>query len=253
MGLNRAKLEDPIAELETRVFLQHVLSLYLPATPVHRLGHHESVSRELAHRYSQQYLDKTSIPILKRERPAITAHLEQSHPPLGHAFALVTSTPANLMSSWVLPQDEEADLRIGTRVHTTPLRRQLALRPPALIVAIDKEKARIFTVLLCDMREIAEFEGEQVKRQRQGGWSSEAINAKRTGRATQISKPWQAGCHLQIAASSRRSIWLERLRPNRSFEGCWRRVSKVGWGRTCRPSCITRLRNWLKTSGSVNS
>lgn len=189
--MNPVGLEDPIAEMEARIFPERILSLYLPATPVIRLRHHESVFRELAHRYSEQYLDKTSIAVLERERSAITAHLEQAQPPLGHGFALFASTPAGLMSSWVLPEDEEADLRIGTRIHTTPLRRQLALHPPSLVVACDKEKARIFSVFLCDVREVAEFEGELVKRRRQGGWSSANYQRK---------EDWTAHSNLKAVA-----------------------------------------------------
>lgn len=191
MGLNHVKLEDPIAELEARIFPEHVLNLYLPATPALRLRHHVSVFRELAHRYSEQYLDKTSIAVLERERPAITAHLEQAQPALEHGLALFASTPAGFMSSWALPADEEADLRIGTRIHATPLRRQLALHPPSLIVAFDKEKARIFTVLLCDIREVAEFNGEPVKRGRQGGWSSASYQRK---------EDWKAYSNLKAVA-----------------------------------------------------
>lgn len=41
--MRRIELADPIAELEARIFPGHVLSLYLPATPVPRRRYQESV------------------------------------------------------------------------------------------------------------------------------------------------------------------------------------------------------------------
>lgn len=165
---------DPFAALQARTFPELALSAYLPAgaSAEFDAGYHAVAFRELAHR-AEPLLGDSEVRALHREVPQVMAYLEGSPPPPGVPLAVFSCWPERFQRAHHLPEDVEAELRIATRLHLAPVRRQLQLHPPALVVVADKERVRIFTSILAEVSELTERVGEPVGRHRQGGWSAD--------------------------------------------------------------------------------
>lgn len=167
-------LHDPFLVLEDTVYPAWALSLYLPAPPEHLYDshYHLRLFEALAREQLAAATDDLAIQALRRERPRVVAHLGGRAVPAGHGLAVFAYAPYELIESWCLAADELPLLRLGTRLDLAPIRRQLALHGPALVIAIDKEEARVFRLLLGEVQELLSLEGAEIKRHRQGGWSA---------------------------------------------------------------------------------
>jgi Bacterial archaeo-eukaryotic release factor family 10 len=64
-----------------------------------------------------------------------------------------------------------AQLWIDRWLHLDPLVSAIAQQPPALLVAVDKERAPVFRLVLDEIEELADIAGEPINRQGQGGWA----------------------------------------------------------------------------------
>jgi hypothetical protein len=82
-----------------------------------------------------------------------------------------SSEPSGLFEAQQLPMDAGSRLRFGASLDLEPLAEMAREHPPALVVVADKTHARVFTVSLGELEEVAELEGDPVRRHRQGGWS----------------------------------------------------------------------------------
>jgi release factor family 10 len=173
-GMAAVNLHDPFTAIEDTVYPAGALSLYLPALPDHLYDarYHEHLFRTLVREHLGGAADELAVAVLRRERPRVVAHLRSRTVPAGHALAVFAYEPYGLLRSWCLPGDEAPLLAIGTRLRLDPIRRMLERDAPAIVVAVDKEEARIFRLVLGEVEELAELEGDEVKRHRQGGWSS---------------------------------------------------------------------------------
>ena len=179
------ELDDPFRDFESGIYPDRALSLYLAAdrSVAYNPRYQEKAFEELAHESVQRYLDEEATAALRREQPHVIEHLRERRAPPDRALALFSYEPSHLVRSWILPEDEEPALRVGTRMYTRPLRRQLELHPPVLVVAADKEKARVYRMVLYEIEEFGDLVGRDVKRHRQGGWSSLSYQRREDQRA----------------------------------------------------------------------
>lgn len=167
-------MTDPIEALESGIYPEFAVSVYLPALPdqVFNPHYHERVFNQLQRRYRANTPEEDVLKALKRERGLILGHLGRKTVPPGAGLAVFACQPKGLLSSWALADDEVPLLAIGTKLQLAPLRRQLTQHPPALVVAASKEEARIFRVFLGELEELVSLSGHEVKRHHQGGWSA---------------------------------------------------------------------------------
>lgn len=167
-------MKDPFEPLEKGIYPQLALSLYLPAPP--DLGYSPTnpgrVFAQLARDLRAGASDPEVSRALRRERPRVEGYLRSRQAAPGLALAVFAYQPYELLAGWALPRDEPPLLRLDTALHLEPIRRQLAQQPPALVVAADKEQARIFRVLLGEVDELVSLSGRPVKHHHQGGWSA---------------------------------------------------------------------------------
>lgn len=172
--MTAVQLHDPFTPVADTVYPAGALSLYLPALPDHLFDsrYHEQLFGALIRERLGAAPDRLAVAVVRRERPRVVSHLRSRTVPAGHALAVLAYEPYGLLQSWCLPEDEEPLLAIGAKLRLEPIRRQLERHPPAIVVAVDKEEARIFRLLLAEVQELAELEGDEIKRHRQGGWSS---------------------------------------------------------------------------------
>jgi peptide subunit release factor 1 (eRF1) len=68
-----------------------------------------------------------------------------------------------------------ARLTLAPQLDLAPLLEIAREHPPALVVVADKARARVFTVTLGECEEVADLEGDPVRRHRQGGWSDRRL------------------------------------------------------------------------------
>jgi hypothetical protein len=178
MGTNRI-FPDPFARLQARTFPELALSAYLPAgaSAEFDAGYHTVAFRELVHR-SEPFLGDTELNALHREAPQLLGYLESAGLPPRVPLVVFSCGPAGFQRAYHLPDDVEAELRIASRLHLAPVRRQLQLHPPALVVVADKERVRLFTSILAEVEELTEKVGEPVGRHRQGGWSADVYQRR---------------------------------------------------------------------------
>ena len=165
-------VEDPFARQSEAVFEEGALSAYLPGgTGQFEARFHSLRFQELVHQ-ERAFVGGPDLTILDREAPRVVEMLEAERPPASSGLAIFAASATGLLEAWRLPEDPESQLRVGRRLQLQPLRRQLALHPPALILLVDKEKANLFLSVLEDVQRIAESTGEPIKQHRQGGWSA---------------------------------------------------------------------------------
>lgn len=145
------------------------LSLYLPVGPSLDQGFHHALLKDLQRDY-----ERTGGPAeksaLHREIKAVQQFLD-THPQGGKPLAIFSCTPADVVQVRHLPGDVPAQLWIDRWLHLDPLVSAIAEHPPALLVAVDKERARVFRLFLDNIEELADIAGEPIKRQAQGGWA----------------------------------------------------------------------------------
>jgi Bacterial archaeo-eukaryotic release factor family 10 len=166
-------LGDPFARLELSRFRAIALTAYMPGSGHLSSGwvYHARRFEELAHR-TEPLLDGRALEALRRELPAIVAYLETAHVPARLSVAVFACETAGLLETWRLRDSVEAELRLAERLDLEPIRRQLEAHPPALVLVADKERARLFTMVLHHVEELTSWTGQEVHVQRQGGASA---------------------------------------------------------------------------------
>ncbi len=163
-------MNDPFARLSGR-FPELALSLYLPAGPALDRPFHHALVKDLEREWKD---DVECGSAAHRELADVKRYLDQKQF-AGRPLAIFAYQPEGIFEVKVLPQEVGTILKLDHRFHLDPLRELLRRHPPALVAVLDKEHARVFEVLLGQCHEVAEFEGEPVKKHKQGGWAAERL------------------------------------------------------------------------------
>ncbi len=163
---------DPLGPLATTRYEGLALSLYLPHGPDSR--YYDAVIKDLRRERAEALTNGDRRRALDRETARVRRVLDEL-PALRTPVAIFSSEPANLLQTVRLRDEVQAELWIDDRLHLDPLRRQLEQHPPFLIALVDKEHARIFSVVLEDVEEVADLAGRPVKHHRQGGWATKRL------------------------------------------------------------------------------
>jgi hypothetical protein len=150
------------------------LSVYLSPGPALDRRHYLAELKDLEKEKTPPGLDRTGRTALDRELPRVRRDLEQFHP-AGKAVCAFSCEPAGLFEAQQLPEDAGSRLSFGPSLDLEPLARIAQEHPPALVVVADKTHARVFTVSLGELEEVAELEGDPIRRHRQGGWSDRRL------------------------------------------------------------------------------
>ncbi len=158
-----------LAGLRQVRFTDLALSLYLPAGPSLDQSFHHALLKDLQRDYERTGRSAEQA-ALRRELKAVRQFLDASSQG-GKALAIFSCTPADFAQVRHLPGDVSAQLWIDRWLHLDPLISAIAEHPPALLVAVDKERARVFRLVLDEIEELADIAGEPIKRQAQGGWA----------------------------------------------------------------------------------
>jgi len=191
-------LVDLLSRLEQASFPgDHALSLYLAAGPALDRRYHHALLKDLE-KAAEPELEPARKPALHRESLIARRYLDQVSPS-GKPLAVFSCRSRGLFEALSLPEDVRSQLYIGERLELAPLREILLRHPPALVVLADKQKARVFHLVLAEVQEVAELEGDPVRRHRQGGWSD---------RRFQRHQDEQAHWNLKAAAE-----WVDRYGP----------------------------------------
>ena len=164
-------LIDPIAELQRLQFKDFALSLYLPASPALDQAFHHALLKDLLRDWSNVMSGRRRL-ALDREMKRTRRFFDERSAG-GRPLAIFACEPASLFEVYRLPQDVAAQLWVDRQLHLNPLLEMLDRHTESLIVAVDKERARVFRRVLTRLDRVAELRGEPIKRQRQGGWSAE--------------------------------------------------------------------------------
>jgi peptide subunit release factor 1 (eRF1) len=150
-------------------FTDLALSLYLPAGPSLDRSFHHALLKDLQRDYERTG-SSAEQSALRREMKAAQQFLD-ARSQGGKALAIFSCTPADFVQVRHLPGEVAAQVWIDRSLHLDPLVSAIAEHPPALLVAVDKERARVFRLFLDDIEELADIAGEPIKRQEQGGWA----------------------------------------------------------------------------------
>lgn len=192
---------DPLGPLATARYDGLALSLYLPLGPAGDSRYYDAVIKDLRRDRAEVLANGDRRRALDRETSRVRRMLDEL-PALRKPVAIFASEPANLLQTIRLRDDVPAQLWIDDRLHLEPLRRQLEQHPPSLIALVDKEHARIFSVVLEEVEEVADLAGRPVKHHRQGGWATKRLQRHEDERAH---------ANLKVAAE-----WLGRQDPSGS-------------------------------------
>jgi peptide subunit release factor 1 (eRF1) len=150
-------------------FTDLALSLYLPAGPSLDRSFHHALLKDLQRDYERTG-GCAEQPALRREMKAVQQFLD-ARSQGGKAVAIFSCSPADFFQVRPLPGDVAAQVWIDRSLHLDPLVSAIAEHPPALLVAVDKERARVFRLFLDEIEELADIAGEPINRQAQGGWA----------------------------------------------------------------------------------
>jgi hypothetical protein len=153
-----------LAELR---FPELALSAYLPADPGAGRAYYRAVLAELvtADRHKLAAAERSA---LDRELPAVVAALEKRRFACP-AVAVFSCRPRGLLRIWRMAEPVPGRIAIGEELDLAPIRLELFERPPALVVAVDKHRARLYALAGAELAEIARVEGRPIRRHHQGG------------------------------------------------------------------------------------
>jgi peptide subunit release factor 1 (eRF1) len=174
------------------------LSLYMPAGPALHERYYVALFKDLV-KEKEAPLDKNTKAALHRESERVRAFLEEESLP-GKPFAVFSSEPADLFEAFWLPEDVTTEIALDERLQLGQVLQQARRHPPAFLVLIDREEARIFTAFLGRIKEVADLKGEPIKRHKKGGLSDDKFQ-----RHEDLQVKW----NLKVVVE-----WLYRQDPN---------------------------------------
>jgi hypothetical protein len=160
----------------------HTLSLYLPARQEgYDARHYDIVFGDVRHRYRER-LDAEELEVLESELPRLRLHVAIAKPAGCAAIAAFAQSDPDLVELFSLPAPTPERLEVGDPL-LAPALRQLEQFPPALVVVVDKEQARLFASILDEVVPTAGIRGLEVKHSRAGGTSAQGNQRKAENRA----------------------------------------------------------------------
>ena len=148
-------------------FPELALSAYLPADRGAGRAYYRAVLADLV-AADLHKLSAAERSALDRELPAVVAALEKRRFACA-AVAVFSCRPRGLLRIWRMAEPVPGRIAVGEELDLAPIRLELFERPPALVVAVDKHRARLYALAGAEVTEISRVEGRPIRRHRQGG------------------------------------------------------------------------------------
>jgi hypothetical protein len=144
------------------------LSLYLPSGPGYDPRYYDAQLKD-ARASIEATLDDDGKVALDREMAAVRDFIEGNRP-TGISVGIFSCVPCQILDGRRLPQELNRQLAyIGDEFELDPLLAQLERRPPSIVAVVEKDQARLFTVVLEDVEEVGATSGRDVRRGDQDG------------------------------------------------------------------------------------
>lgn len=205
---------------ELRKASDQTLSIYVEARAEgYEASHYGIVFRALEHRYADR-LSPQQTEVVNREMPRLRAHLSLLKPAGCPALAGFADEASGVLRLIPLRAPTENRLEVGAPLFA-PILRQLEEFPPALIVAVDKDEARIYAALLGDMLPREHLSGaEVVRHSRSGGTSAESNQRKADNHATANLERFVGAVEVEMKSGAYQGLYIAGPREARKqFEG----------------------------------
>jgi hypothetical protein len=191
--------------------LNHVyssaLSIYLPLRAEgFDARQYDLVIGHLVRRYRDRVGDE-GREVMEREIPRVRARLEVVRPAGSAGLAAFADEPAGLLELIRLPAETEPRLEVGPLL-LAPIERMLERFPPALIVAVDKEEARVFGAVLGEVFPLEHLIGRDVKHHKAGGSSALSNQRKADNRTRANLTEFLKAIEREMRAGSYQRIYL---------------------------------------------
>lgn len=113
-------------------------------------------------------LDEARRRRLDVELRRVEAFIGDVRPP-GLPLAIFSCADEGILDARRLPEDVATQAFFDTAFHLGPLEDQLERHPPGIVVVVEKDHARLYAVVLEDVRELDEVEGESISDTRRQG------------------------------------------------------------------------------------
>jgi Bacterial archaeo-eukaryotic release factor family 10 len=210
------------------------LSVYLPVRAEgFDARHYDLVIGHVLRRYRDRLSDEERE-VIEREIPRVRARIDLVRPAGSPALAAFADEKAGLLELIRLPAEIETRLEVGPLL-LAPIERLLERFPPALIVVVDKEEARVFGAVLGEVFPLEHLVGRDVKRHKAGGSSALSNQRKADNRAKANLTQFVSTIEREMRARSYQSIYIagppaaraefERLLPTELKRGIAGRLS----------------------------
>jgi hypothetical protein len=152
------------------------LTLYMAAGPGYDPTYYRAllkdVERDLAVDMDERHRIRLGVEIRR-----VDQFLDDVRPP-GLPLAVFSCVPDGVFNARRLKEDVHTEGFFDTRFHLGHLDEQLRRHPPALVVVTEKDKARLFAVVLDDVHELDEIEGEKISDTKRQGRDSSRRHVK---------------------------------------------------------------------------
>lgn len=153
------------------------VSVCLPARPEgYDARFYDIEFRDLLHRYSDR-LSPKDRELMEYELRRIRNHVAMVRPAGCPAFAGFGDEPHGVLELVKLREPVEERLEVGELL-VAPILRQLEHYPPALVMVVDKEQAKLFGAILDEVTALEHVKGEEVRHTRAGGTSAPSNQRK---------------------------------------------------------------------------
>ena len=160
-----------------RVASGRALSIYLPArTEGYDPRFYDIEFGDLVRRYRDRLAEKDRV-LMDHELRRVRNLVAMVRPAGCPAFGAFADEPRGVLELVTLKAETDERLEVGD-VLVAPILRQLERFPPSLVVAVDKEHAMTFGVILDHVRQLDHLAGAEVDRTRAGGTSASSSQRK---------------------------------------------------------------------------
>lgn len=161
---------------------EKTLSLYLPVRAEgFDAAHYELLLNHVARDYRKDAGEDVR-PLIDAEMQRVRTHLNVVRPAGCPALVVFSNRGQGLLTLIRLPESVEARVELGPPL-LTPLELLLLNHPPAIVVVLDKQEARMFASVLGEVIELEHLEGQDVKHTRAGGTSAPSNQRRADNRA----------------------------------------------------------------------
>lgn len=161
---------------------ERTLTVYLPIrSEGFDATHYDLVINHLADAYLDR-LDEDQLAVMQSELRRLRTHLNVVRPAGCPAIVAFADEPFNILRLIRLPETVEGRIEVGLPL-LAPLELMLEHHPPALVVVVQKEEARIFASVLGEVVPLEHVKGQEIKRIRAGGTSAPSNQRKADNRA----------------------------------------------------------------------